>query len=108
VPLLGHTLGHAGVAIERTGGSWLLQAGDAYFYHKEMDLEHPGCTPGLRFYQWMMEQDRRERLRNQDRLRELKRDHGKAVRIISSHDVSEFEGTAHRSISMLPRRPARA
>jgi glyoxylase-like metal-dependent hydrolase (beta-lactamase superfamily II) len=54
VPLAGHTLGHAGIALERTRGNWILQAGDAYFYHAEMDLQHPRCTPGLRFYQWMM------------------------------------------------------
>ena len=54
VPLEGHTLGHAGVAI-RTGGGWLLQAGDAYFHHGEMDLQRPHCTPGLRMYQWLME-----------------------------------------------------
>jgi glyoxylase-like metal-dependent hydrolase (beta-lactamase superfamily II) len=108
VPLTGHTLGHAGVAVERTGGSWLLQAGDAYFYHAEMDLERPRCTPGLRFYQWMMEQDRAARLRNQLRLRELKRKHAKAVRIISSHDVREFEGTAHHASGVLPVRAARA
>lgn len=29
VPLIGHTLGHAGVAVNR-GDQWLLQAGDAY------------------------------------------------------------------------------
>src|SRR5690606_19070431 len=45
VPLVGHTLGHAGVAIERTGGKWLFQAGDAYFYHQEMDVDRPRCTP---------------------------------------------------------------
>lgn len=108
VPLLGHTLGHAGVAIERTGGSWILQAGDAYFYHAEMDLDHPRCTPGLSFYQWMMEQDRHARLVNQRRLRELKRNHGKAVRIMSSHDVNEFESAAHRVITALPSGPVRA
>ena len=108
VPLTGHTLGHAGVAVERTGGSWVLQAGDAYFYHAEMDVQRPSCTPGLRFYQWMMEQDRPARLLNQRRLRELKRDHAKAVRIISSHDVVEFEGTAHRASGVLPGRPVRA
>jgi glyoxylase-like metal-dependent hydrolase (beta-lactamase superfamily II) len=108
VPLAGHTLGHAGVAVEKNGGNWTLQAGDAYFYHAEMDLEHPRCTPGLRFYQWMMEQDRGARLGNQQRLRELKRDHGKAVRIMSSHDVREFEGAAHRPITTLPGRPLRA
>jgi glyoxylase-like metal-dependent hydrolase (beta-lactamase superfamily II) len=106
VPLTGHTLGHAGVAVERTGGSWLLQAGDAYFYHGEMDLEQPRCTPGLRFYQWMMEQDRPARLLNQRRLRELKRNHAKAVRVMSSHDVMEFEGAAHHAISVLPHRTA--
>lgn len=108
VPLTGHTLGHAGVAVERTGGSWILQAGDAYFYHAEMDLQQPRCTPGLRFYQWMMEQDRRARLLNQRRLRDLKRSHHKAVRIMSSHDVREFEAAAHRPITTLPGRPAHA
>ena len=98
VPLIGHTLGHAGVAIERTGGNWLLQAGDAYFYHAEMDLERPRCTPGLRFYQWMMQQDARARIANQHRLRELKRAHGRAVRIMSSHDAMEFERAAHRPV----------
>lgn len=95
VPLIGHTLGHAGVAVERTGGYWHLQSGDAYFYHAEMDLERPHCTPGLRLYQWMMEKDRAARLNNQHRLRELKRAHGKAVRVYSSHDVREFESLRH-------------
>lgn len=95
VPLTGHTLGHAGVAVERTGGYWLLQAGDAYFYHAEMNVDRPRCTAGLRFYQWMMEKDRGARLANQRRLRELKRAHGKAVRVFSSHDVVEFEHAAH-------------
>jgi glyoxylase-like metal-dependent hydrolase (beta-lactamase superfamily II) len=108
VPLTGHTLGHAGVAVERTGGSWILQAGDAYFYHAEMDLEQPRCPPGLRFYQWMMEQERGARLLNQRRLRELKRNHSKAVRIMSSHDVLEFEAAAHRPITRLPGRPVPA
>jgi glyoxylase-like metal-dependent hydrolase (beta-lactamase superfamily II) len=102
VPLLGHTLGHAGVAIEKNGGNWLLQAGDAYFCHSELDLQTPYCTPGLRFYQWLMEKDRRARLANQQRLRELQRDHPRAVRIMSSHDPHEFEAVA-RPIDQLPR-----
>lgn len=99
VPLIGHTLGHAGVAIDQGRAGWLLQAGDAYFYHAEMDLERPHCTPGLRFYQWMMEKDRQARLSNQLRLRELKRTRGERVRVLSSHDVAEFEHAAHRSVS---------
>jgi hypothetical protein len=45
----------------------------------------------------MMEKDRRSRLRNQKRLRELKREDGKLVQITSSHDLHEFEQLAHRS-----------
>ena len=58
VPLIGHTLGHAGVAV-RSNGRWLFQAGDAYFFHAEMDPDHPHCTPGYQFYQLMMDKDRR-------------------------------------------------
>ena len=36
---------------------------------REMDVEKPWCTPGLRLYQTMLEKDRRARLRNQQRLR---------------------------------------
>jgi glyoxylase-like metal-dependent hydrolase (beta-lactamase superfamily II) len=90
VPLLGHTLGHAGVAVEQEGG-WLLLAGDAYFDHDEMDPVNPRCLPGLRFYQWMMEKDRDLRLANQQRLRDLVRDHGAEVHVICSHDPRELE-----------------
>jgi hypothetical protein len=73
-----------------------------------MDLERPHCTPGLRFYQWMMEKDREARLQNQARLRELKRSHGKAVKIYSSHDVMEFESLARRAEDTPPLSTANA
>ncbi|HYG54819.1 MAG TPA: MBL fold metallo-hydrolase [Burkholderiales bacterium] len=92
VPLIGHTLGHAGIAVERANG-WLLQAGDAYFYHAEMDPERPRCTPGLRFYQWMMEKDRGARLANQERLRRLP---GREVQVMCGHDPYEFERATRR------------
>lgn len=100
VPLPGHTRGHAGVAV-RHEGRWLLQAGDAYFYHQEMDLQRPHCTPGLRFYQTMMEKDRALRLGNQQRLRELKARHGREVEIFCSHDPLEFSRLSGHS----PRQP---
>src|SRR5690606_5951430 len=81
IPLFGHTLGHAGVAVRRER-DWLLLAGDAYFYHAEMNVSAPSCTPGLRAYQRLMEKDRKQRLHNQARLRELKRAHGAEVTII--------------------------
>ena len=89
VPLPGHTWGHAGVAID-TGGGWVLNAGDAYFYRGEMDVERPHCSPGFAAYQRLMEVDRPRRLANQARLRELKRDHGASVRVFCSHDVVDF------------------
>jgi glyoxylase-like metal-dependent hydrolase (beta-lactamase superfamily II) len=99
VPLIGHTLGHAGVAV-RSASGWLLYAADAYFYHAEMDLEHPRCTPGLLAYQNMLQKDRRSRLLNQDRLRELRRRHGSEVSLFCAHDIREFErcsGRSHRA-----------
>jgi glyoxylase-like metal-dependent hydrolase (beta-lactamase superfamily II) len=97
VPLIGHTLGHAGVAVAQRDG-WLLLAGDAYFDHDELDPVKPQCTPGLRFYQWLMEKDRGARLGNQARLRELVRTHGGKVQVICSHDPRELERDSGRSL----------
>ncbi len=72
VQLPGHTWGHAGVAID-TGAGWILNAGDAYFYRGEMDVERPHCSPRLAAYQALMEVDRGKRLANQRMLCELKR-----------------------------------
>lgn len=99
VPLPGHTHGHAGVAVD-AGGHWLLLAGDAYFYHREMDLDSPWCTPGLRLYQTMMEKDRQARLANQERLRQLKRSHADDVTIFSAHDTLEFERLSGRPVTV--------
>lgn len=93
VPLIGHTWGHAGIAID-VSGQWLLQAGDAYFYHHEMDAADPYCTPGLSFYQTLMEKDREARLFNQARLRQLCVTHGAQVEVFCSHDPVEFERLA--------------
>jgi len=97
VPLIGHTRGHAGVAVRGDHG-WKLLAGDAYFHHAEMHPIHPHCTPGLRLYQWMMEKDRRARLRNQARLRNLCL-HEPDVEVFCGHDPTEFEHAAGRSMA---------
>lgn len=91
VPLAGHTLGHAGVAIQRGDGAWMLHCGDAYFHHDELDPAAYKCPLGLRFYQWFMEIDRGKRLMNQRRLRELVRTRGREVTVFSAHDLVEFE-----------------
>jgi glyoxylase-like metal-dependent hydrolase (beta-lactamase superfamily II) len=89
IPLPGHTMGHAGIAIETPEG-WLLNAGDAYFHRHEMD-EDPSCTPGLAAYQKLMEENRPLRLHNQERLRDLANDSRSHVRIFCSHDPVELE-----------------
>lgn len=108
VPLPGHTFGHAGVAV-RTQDRWLLQAGDAYFYHQEMSATDPWCTPGLRLYQTLMEMDRGARLANQERLRRLRHVHGGELELFCSHDPIEFEQLTGQSIRapFATRAPAR-
>lgn len=90
VPLPGHTHGHAGVAVN-TGSGWVLNAGDAYFYRRELDSDRRRCTPGLRFYQTLMEVDRQARFANQERLRALKHDRAAGVTLFCSHDQRELE-----------------
>ncbi|WP_349617380.1 MBL fold metallo-hydrolase [Azotobacter salinestris] len=90
VPLSGHTLGHAGVALQTRGG-WLLHAGDAYFYREEVGQLESRCTPGLSFYQRMMEVDRTARLANQHRLRSLSLEYRNEVSLFCSHDAKELE-----------------
>ena len=107
VPMPGHTWGHAGVAID-TGEGWVLNAGDAYFYRRELDADRRRCTPGLRFYQRLMDTNREQRFANQERLRELK--HGESgVTIFCSHDEKELaalQGGQHSHAPPKPRRPA--
>jgi glyoxylase-like metal-dependent hydrolase (beta-lactamase superfamily II) len=102
VPLPGHTFGHAGVAIQHGNGKWLMQAGDAYFYRGEMDLERPRCTPGLRFYQWMLEKDRKARFASQHALRALLAREGSQIGVCCGHDVIEFERLAGHSARVPP------
>jgi len=91
VPLPGHTWGHAGVAMRRDDGSWLLHAGDAYFYRGEMRQARRRCTPGLRAYQRLMEADARSRMINQERLRALSIERRQEVFVTCTHDPIELE-----------------
>ncbi|PLR34836.1 MBL fold metallo-hydrolase [Chimaeribacter coloradensis] len=103
IPLAGHTLGHAGVAIQ-TGQEWLLHAGDAYFYRDEVGQPKRHCTPGLRFYQWMMEADRQARRHNQQRLRALSCDPAAGVTMFCSHDAKELERLASDQVQAAQQR----
>lgn len=93
IPTFGHTRGHCAVAV-RTADKWLLHCGDAYFYHREVDPEDPHCSFGLRIFQRYVEIDRKQRLANQQRLRELMAEHAGEVLPFSAHDPTEFERLA--------------
>lgn len=94
VPLMGHTWGHCGVAVQEDNGAWLPHAADAYFHHGEIGGIDYHCPPGLRGYQRMMEVDRAARLANQAKLRALSVDPAARVRIFCAHDALEFETLA--------------
>ena len=89
IPLPGHSRGHCAVAV-RDRERWLLHCGDAYFHRDEV-ADPPSCPPALRVFQRVIAADDSARSRNQERLRELARDHGDEVRIFSAHDPVEFE-----------------
>ena len=89
VPLVGHSSGHTGLAINSAGG-WLLHCGDAFFHRDEVAAPH-SCPPGLRLFQTVVGHDNGVRGRNQERLRELAREQGDAVRLICSHDAHQFD-----------------
>jgi hypothetical protein len=79
----------------RNGDGWLLHAGDAYFHHGEMRVA-PSCPPGLRYMQARMETARGLRLANQERLRELVREHGDQITVFSAHDPVELRALQPR------------
>lgn len=89
IPTVGHTRGHCAVAV-REGEGWLLHAGDAYFFHGEMQLT-PRCTPALAAFQRFVAVDNRARLENQRRLRALSLEQQGVVRVFSAHDPTELE-----------------
>ena len=91
IPLPGHTAGHCGVAVNTADG-WLLHCGDAFFFHGEIERP-PRCPPGLRMFQNLNQHDGKARHRNQERLRDLQREHGDEVTLICSHDAEMLQAT---------------
>lgn len=97
VPLVGHTMGHCGVAVKTETG-WLLHCGDAYFFHSEMDAD-PQCPVGLRIFQSLVQMDGASRIANQIRLRELKQKHGGDVTLFCAHDPLELSQLQARQVA---------
>lgn len=89
VPLPGHTRGHACIAV-KSGGKWLLHAGDAFFHRSTVE---PGADPmpaGLRAFEGLVAMNRDQVRANHSRLRELARDRGGEVTVFCAHDPVQF------------------
>ncbi|MCD7445125.1 MBL fold metallo-hydrolase [Streptomyces lincolnensis] len=90
VPLLGHSAGHAGVAVRDEDGRWLLHAGDAYMYHGEIEHTPPLSHPALEPVQLGAQTDGTARLATRDRLRDLHHAPTGQVTVFSAHDPWEY------------------
>lgn len=93
VPLVGHTRGHSGVAVQENG-TWLLHCGDAYFHRSQVD--RPEEMPaGLRAFEAMVQTMRKPRLENQKRLLALAHQQPEQVELFCAHDPEEFARYHH-------------
>jgi glyoxylase-like metal-dependent hydrolase (beta-lactamase superfamily II) len=108
VPLPGHSRGHCGVAVRRAN-DWLLHCGDAYFHHAEIEKDGDAAPKGVRFFESLVEFNGPQRRANQARLRELARVSADEVKLICSHDLSDFFGmkSAQREAQAAPQPGAR-
>ena len=93
IPLLGHTRGHAGIAVRQDDGGWLLHAGDSFFDARQVRTP-PTCHRGLAVLQRMFAVDNKARLHNTERLRELVAARSAEVTVVCSHDSVQFESFA--------------
>ncbi len=89
LPLPGHSPGHCGVAV-RAPDRWILHAGDAYFHHREIDLDRPRCPWGLALFQRLVQSDGAARAGSRERLRSLQRSHPGELTILCSHDPHDL------------------
>ncbi|MFI6596409.1 MBL fold metallo-hydrolase [Nonomuraea sp. NPDC050536] len=90
VPLPGHTEGHCAVAV-KDGEKWLLHAGDAFYYHGQIDPEARWEIPLWNALEEIATIHRPLNMGQQARLRELLREHGDEVEVFSAHDPWAFQ-----------------
>ena len=97
VPLIGHTRGHCGVAVETPEG-WLLHTGDAYYYDQQT-AEPPRCPATFKLFQYLAHADRRKAHQQLEKLRRLANDSEAGVRVFCTHDPSEFEQLSSTTVT---------
>jgi len=89
VPLHGHTLGHCGVAVQDSGGRWLLHAGDAYLEPVELtNPRHRSWRTGLAAR--LTSADLRAREMNLERLRVLCENPSVRIEVFCAHSPVEL------------------
>ncbi len=88
VPLPGHSLGHAGVAIRTGANAWLLHAGDTVMDLRQVTDPSFRHAPGLRVFELGITADRAAARASIEQLRRLHADG--ACRIICSHDAADL------------------
>lgn len=85
IPLFGHTIGHAGVAVQQ-GDRWILHVGDAIYLHAELESdEHPVSELAAQ-----RASDDSLRRVSIERLRVLICDHRDKVQIVTYHELTEL------------------
>jgi glyoxylase-like metal-dependent hydrolase (beta-lactamase superfamily II) len=87
IPLLGHTSGHCGVAVQTESG-YLLHGGDSYYQSVEISQNYLETPLWLQAFESFNSYSNRLRLDNQKKLRALRKD--PQFNIFCSHDESEY------------------
>lgn len=90
IPLPGHTVGHAAVAMIDPRRGWLVHAGDS-FMHRD-SIRREGTSPSLSGrvvggIELLMATDRQQVIRNHRTLRELT---NTGIRVFCAHDAEQF------------------
>jgi len=89
VPLIGHTKGHAGIAVQDKD-KWLLHCGDAYFHHSQVTKEGP-MSIGLAVFERLAQTYPEARANHVAKLRHLAQSQQDQVEMFCAHDLVEYE-----------------
>lgn len=103
IPLPGHTLGHAGVAVRAGRRGWLMHAGDAFYHQSSIGLgpDRSGLRPrALRAMESMLAAEPKRVNINHLRLKELANSPDIGIQVFCSHDkaaLQALQGTTTRT-----------
>lgn len=88
VPLIGHTLGHSGVAV-KNGDRWLLHAGDAYYHRSQ--LANQRIPNSILLFEKLVQLDPESRQESLERIKDLIKNPANPIDVFCSHDPHEFQ-----------------